>query len=50
MPLENGSLARAHNLDLFLNSIGPREGHRFFWDESLHGEIRSNWSYASGPR
>jgi hypothetical protein len=49
MPLENGSLARAHNLDLFLNSIGPREGHRFFWDESLHGEIRSNWSYASGP-
>jgi hypothetical protein len=49
MPLENGSLARAHNLDLFLNSIGPSEGHRFFWDESLHGEIRSNWSYASGP-
>ncbi len=48
-PLENGSLARAHNLDLLLNSIGPRQGHHFFWDESLHGEIRSTWSYAAGP-
>ena len=25
-PLENGSLARAQNLDLLLNSLGPREG------------------------
>ena len=48
-PLENGSLARAQDLDLLLNSLGPREGHRFYWDESLHGEIRSTWSYASGP-
>ncbi|MGA3263235.1 MAG: DUF4350 domain-containing protein [Terracidiphilus sp.] len=48
-PLENGSIARAHDLDLFLNSLGPREGHRFYWDESLHGEIRSIWSYAAGP-
>jgi hypothetical protein len=48
-PLENGSLARAQDLDLLLNSIGPREGHHFYWDESLHGEIRSTWSYASGP-
>ncbi len=48
-PLENGSLARAQNLDLFLNSLGPRVGHRFYWDESLHGEVRSEWSYASGP-
>ena len=48
-PLENGSLARAHNLDLLLNSLGPRDGHRFYWDESLHGEVRSDWSYASGP-
>ena len=48
-PLENGSLSRAHNLDLFLNSLGPREGHRIYWDESLHGEIRSTWSYAAGP-
>lgn len=49
MPLENGSLARANNLDLLLNSLGPREGHHFFWDESLHGDVRSDWSYASGP-
>ena len=48
-PLENGSLARAANLDLFLNSLGPREGRHFYWDESLHGEIRSEWSFASGP-
>ncbi len=48
-PLENGSLARAGNLDLLLNSLGPREGHHFYWDESLHGEIRSTWNYASGP-
>ncbi len=48
-PLENGSLARANDLDLLLNSLGPREGHRFYWDESLHGEIRTAWSYASGP-
>ena len=48
-PLENGSLTRAQNLDLFLNSIGPSAGKHFYWDESLHGEIRSTWSYASGP-
>ncbi len=48
-PLENGALARAHDLDLLLNSLGPREGHHFYWDESLHGEIRSDWSFASGP-
>jgi hypothetical protein len=48
-PLENGSLSRAHNLDLLLNSLGPHEGHRFYWDESLHGEIRSTFSYVAGP-
>jgi len=48
-PLENGALARANNLDLLLNSLGPRDGHHFYWDESLHGEIRSTMSYASGP-
>ncbi|HVZ82034.1 MAG TPA: DUF4350 domain-containing protein [Terracidiphilus sp.] len=48
-PLENGSLARAHDLDLLLNSLGPRAGHHFYWDESLHGDIRSTWSYAAGP-
>ncbi len=48
-PLENGSLARANDLDLLLNSLGPRDGHHFYWDESLHGEIRTAWSYAAGP-
>jgi hypothetical protein len=48
-PLENASLSRSANFDLLLNSIGPREGHQFYWDESLHGEIRSNWSYITGP-
>ncbi len=48
-PLENGSLARGNDLDLFLNSLGPRDGHHFYWDESLHGEVRSVWSYATGP-
>ncbi|WP_348263112.1 DUF4350 domain-containing protein [Telmatobacter sp. DSM 110680] len=48
-PLENGSLARAQNFDLLLNSIGPRDGHHFYWDESLHGDIKSEWGYVSGP-
>ena len=48
-PLENGSLARARDLDLLLNSLGTREGKHFYWDESLHGEIRSTWKYAGGP-
>jgi len=47
-PLENGSIGRAHDLDLFLNSLGPRDGHRFYWDESLHGETRTTLSYAGG--
>lgn len=48
-PLENGSLERAQDLDLLLNSLGPRTGHHFYWDESLHGDIRSPFSYATGP-
>ena len=48
-PLENGSIGRADNLILFLNSLGPRDGHSFYWDESLHGEARTEWFYASGP-
>jgi hypothetical protein len=48
-PLENASLARAANFDLLLSSIGPREGHQIYWDESLHGEIRSTWSFIGGP-
>ena len=47
-PLENGSISRGNNLDLLLNSLGPRNGNRFYWDESMHGEIHSTWSYAGG--
>ena len=48
-PIENESIARANNLDLFLNAIGSREGHHFYWDESLHGNTKSDWYYARGP-
>ena len=48
-PLENGSLARGNDLDLLLNSLGQRDAHHFYWDESLHGDVRSTWSYAAGP-
>jgi hypothetical protein len=48
-PLENGSITRAQNMDLFLNALGTREGHRFYWDESLHGDVQSQWFYARGP-
>lgn len=48
-PLENGSISRANDLDLLLTSLGPRDGHHFYWDESLHGVVRSQWSYAAGP-
>lgn len=48
-PLENGSIARADNLSLFLNSLGPRDGRHFYWDESLHGELHSTLFYAQGP-
>jgi hypothetical protein len=48
-PLENGSISRAGDLNLFLNALGERPGHRFYWDESLHGEVQSDWFYARGP-
>ncbi|MGH9560007.1 MAG: hypothetical protein ACRD3S_01010, partial [Terracidiphilus sp.] len=48
-PLENGSIQRAENLNLFLDSLGPPQNHHFYWDESLHGDIVTNWFYASGP-
>ena len=47
-PLENGSIPRAQNLNLFLNSLGAPQDHHFYWDESLHGEVYSNWYFASG--
>jgi hypothetical protein len=46
-PLENVGIQRENNLALFLNSIGPTSN-RIIWDESLHGNARSLWSYAEG--
>jgi hypothetical protein len=46
-PLENTGIQREDNLTLFLNSIGPVSNH-VVWDESLHGNSRSLWSYADG--
>ena len=48
-PLENSTINRANNLNLFLNALGSRDGHNIYWDESLHGETRTEWFYASGP-
>jgi hypothetical protein len=48
-PLENGSIQRGANLDLLLNSLGPPEGKRFYWDESLHGERHTAWEFVHGP-
>lgn len=48
-PLENASVARANNLDLLLNSVGPAAGQHVYWDESLHGDVRTAWSFSSGP-
>lgn len=47
-PLENIGIQRADNLALFLNSVGPPKTTHVIWDESLHGEFRSLWSYADG--
>jgi hypothetical protein len=48
-PIENSTISRANNLNLFLNALGSREGHNIYWDESLHGETRTEWFYATGP-
>jgi hypothetical protein len=48
-PLENGSIERGHNLELFLNSVGPVQGTQVYWDESLHGAAPTQWNYVKGP-
>lgn len=47
-PLENGSISRGQNLEFFLNTLGPRDSHRFYWDESLHAAPVSEWYFARG--
>jgi hypothetical protein len=46
-PLENTGIQHENNLALLLNSIGPLSNH-VIWDESLHGDVHSLWSYADG--
>lgn len=47
-PLENGTIAQAHNMDLLLESIGPRSTTKVVWDESLHGAGQSLLSWTTG--
>jgi hypothetical protein len=48
LPLENAGIQQGDNLALLLNSIGPSSATRVEWDESLHGEAATLWSYAEG--
>jgi hypothetical protein len=48
LPLENRGITMDNNLELLLRSVGPASGNHIYWDESLHGEAPSIWSYASG--
>jgi len=47
-PLNNVGITRGSNLELFLNSIGPRSTH-ILWDEYFHGSRRSVLSQPWGP-
>ena len=44
-PLTNRGIQKTGNLALFLNSLGPKEGHTVFWDEYFHGARGTLWSY-----
>jgi hypothetical protein len=48
LPLENAGISLDDNLEFFLRSVGPAAGAHVYWDESLHGESPSVWSYAEG--
>lgn len=48
-PLENSSITRGQNLELLLNSIGPPQNAKIYWDESLHGHVTTAWDYVHGP-
>ena len=47
-PLQNRGIAEGNNLDLLLHSVGDPKGAKLYWDESLHGEAPSLWTYAKG--
>jgi hypothetical protein len=46
-PLTNFGIARASNLALFLNSVGPPGTNRILWDEYFHGARLGLWSYVA---
>lgn len=48
VPLTNAGISASHNLELFLNSVGPPQGARVLWDEYYHGEQGSIWTYLAG--
>lgn len=48
-PLENASISRGENLELLLRSVGPANGRRIFWDESLHAVRHTQWDFVHGP-
>jgi hypothetical protein len=51
-PLENGSIARDHDLDLLLDSVGPErraQGQKIYWDESLHSAPPGQFAFVNGP-
>jgi hypothetical protein len=47
-PVENAGISKAGNLNLLLNSVGPRQGRQVLWDEFFHGQRGSMWSYFAG--
>lgn len=47
LPLENSAIGRDDNLSLLLNSVGP-PGTHVLWDESLHSDSQSLWSFVEG--
>ncbi len=48
LPMENGFITKASNLELLLASIGVPRGGRIVWDEAPPGEPPSLWSYTEG--
>lgn len=44
-PLTNAGLREASDLELFLNSLGPRDRVHVLWDEYYHGERAGMWSH-----
>ena len=48
-PLENSSITRGQNLELLLNSVGPAQGQKIYWDESLHNEKETPSGDSGGP-